>query len=1561
MSSTVLSDVPPNKRVFSCRPETNMPFEQQSTTRRQLDKNDLETVLELGVYHYPLELHTPDVRNHGANTVRALADMFTCRMTHFPLTVGIFNQQNKNDHLSDLASELHNINSLMDPTTLKFNPLLFLFPLFISTTLGYLIGMVSSWQVGLSIGHLAMFIQIIFLVVIITGSRIFQKTFAIRLSHKVAEFLLWLRLVLNVCFCYPTQQLDKKSSVRTIVVYHRLFPSSTPTVALFSILDKMWTGLIRLHGEIPIRLLRASPVPREPRHRYKRVCCLPAFLVVIVFWIAFIVGTAVLRDNSGQLKMLLSRAAIMITFVAMSSIMFLTILGSLPSIYRLIRGLAVSPIKPLRTALADFLSDETSSSAAGTTVGLASAGEDVDQLLNKIKPDFQKNRRGTVNEGVQLGTSTSLKNLAISAEEERARRADIRIKEEFGKLCRLSLTFDSFLGEQQTRFIMCLDASETNQRDVLAKLIYQIHSLVLTDVNAPVAFVLEADFKVLLGEVAAGAIFHPTNAYPAASSAQLARVVSKTLNDNLHLVRTSIQLPIYLDTPVCSDVEHCEAPCITHPRQQPQLNSIITSPNGYSQTSPNYVTSFCEAENQPGFAPFRRSTDTTYTPRALFANRTSVPISPKSSGKSIGLPLKVKKLSFTRSSSTTSRAAECSAGIAGLFIQDDNPLADWNRKTSKQLVAAMAFTSRFLRLCNLDIPMDDVVFWISLVHYWPYHMAWLVLNIEEHTRGELPRTVSSNDALVNLEACLHQVKSSIGETLELLEPLMADDRSLERLESYIKSNPSLPLMTLKKLTSCVLMHNPYLLQCIRALAGNASVSIHTKDEILFYPPIGSGLPALIEEQDTGEKIGRSKTRGDGRSPTTMYGLMERTSSNKSTPIFLREMTNSTDSADKVFTNPMWEQTGATEPSFNQTGPQLAKALHQFSVIDVCNLLANLPNLPLDRLRRYQNNVRHHHISGAALLASDLEKVRRELAMECEDWQNFSAILAHLKSRVKSHQNSDIFGNGLADTIPSTLIVKNKYLYPSSRKRLGMKHHTATATPPHSSIGSELSTSQQNMVRQTPWLLSPQVPTGPGNADGHVGTLTESILPSAFPVDNGENQTSLSGMEEPESLWKPAGPPVINMNNTISEIIVNAPVQSGQFPRHDMENSMKFSPRLRSHRMAFEQKSRMNDEQNRSKNASASMRPEGVGNQRFTSRSTVDLRTVLGPLSDDFELEDLHHLKTHHGRRKVRPRRFKRDSDTFRPVFTSGGHLFQGQASVLSNLPLLSTYNLTVSPNHSPISPNAQWRSETETLADENADLRRMRKRPCRRPVYYNECGTSRSNWYPVHPLEPESNMLGQNETVDPHLRPASKKFREKTIEYRAHKVFHPPALTPAQLASLKSYVEMSERMNTMIPRPDNPPVYQNMVPYNENLATLPFWASYFQTQLPPSHSIFPTERTDFYRPSHKKRPRTTTNPKPSSSHSISQQTSTVFPLEPNIPIDPSVESDHEECTCDYWYGIDRTGGKVAISEPTLHENSCELSSFEESPDEVHTLSCSLGKSNTGSFDWEDAEMKACCK
>lgn len=170
-------------------------------------------------------------------------------------------------------------------------------------------------------------------------------------------------------------------------------------------------------------------------------------------------------------------------FVISSSILFLGLFGSIRSICHLIRSLTVNPVQPLRAALADFLSDEANE-------------EEYNHLKPQGKYTCLPKRSAKTSDPVVLGNSTSLKNMAITAEEERARRADILIKEEFAKLCKLSLTFDRFLSQQQTRFIICLDASETKQCDVLAKLIYQIHSLVLTESSAPVAFVLEANFRV---------------------------------------------------------------------------------------------------------------------------------------------------------------------------------------------------------------------------------------------------------------------------------------------------------------------------------------------------------------------------------------------------------------------------------------------------------------------------------------------------------------------------------------------------------------------------------------------------------------------------------------------------------------------------------------------------------------------------------------------------------------------------------------------------------------------------------------------------------------------------------------------------------------------------------------------------------------------------------------------------------------------------------------------------------------------------------------------------------
>ncbi|KAA3680428.1 uncharacterized protein DEA37_0008621 [Paragonimus westermani] len=335
----------------------------------------------------------------------------------------------------------------------------------------------------------------------------------------------------------------------------------------------MWTGLIRLYGDLPIRLQRASKQVSYSNQRFKRICCLPTFVVVIAFWTAFFTASSILKYHAGQFRNMIAQTGLMLILILMCSIMFLSVLGCISGLCRFFRALTISPVYPLRSALADFLSNEAKN-------------EEASLLKSKIKCDIFRKPKGQINEALNLGTSSSLKDWTITAEEERIRKADIQIKDEFTQLCKLSQTFDRFLGQQQTRFVVCIDASETHQREDLAKFIYQVHSLVLMEASAPVTFVLEADFKVLLGEMTASAIsIPPDTSFPLTSSS--GKLVAQILSDNLHLVQTSIHLPIYLETAMYTEVEE-ELHAIPENKRN---NAAVTSPNGCSQGSPIYMVS----------------------------------------------------------------------------------------------------------------------------------------------------------------------------------------------------------------------------------------------------------------------------------------------------------------------------------------------------------------------------------------------------------------------------------------------------------------------------------------------------------------------------------------------------------------------------------------------------------------------------------------------------------------------------------------------------------------------------------------------------------------------------------------------------------------------------------------------------------------------------------------------------------------------------------------------------------------------------------------------------------
>ncbi|TPP57410.1 hypothetical protein FGIG_03514 [Fasciola gigantica] len=1581
------SDLSGTSRVFACQSDDlKQPVTPSSI---QSKRNDLDTLLELGAFHCPLDLITTDVKNHGTNTIRALADMFTCRLTNFPVTTGIFTTQNDKEYLSRLASELRNISRLSGPVALRFSVLLFLFPLFVSTFLGYLVGMLTTWQVGLSIGHVGMFLQITFLVIIITGSRVCHNHIATRISHSVAQFLRWLQLILNVCFCYPTQQIDTKAPVKTIVVYHRLWPSTTPNVALFSMVDKMWTGLIRMHGEISIRLQRASKPSPLPNRRFKRVCCLPAFLVVLAFCVSFMTETGMIRYYSGEFTAMLTEKGTIVIFVISSSILFLGLFGSIPSLYRLIRSLTINPVQPLRTALADFLSDEANE-------------EEYSHLRPQGKHTCLPRRAAQPSEPVVLGNSTSLKNMAITAEEERARRADILIKEVFTQLCKLSITFDRFLSDQQTRFIICLDASETKQCDVLAKLIYQIHSLVLTESTAPVAFVLEANFKVLLGDTVASAICPP---YLVKPNNGVPEEAPRTLSDNLHLINSSIHLPIYLEAPLFTDVE-------SEPHSKDLTpNSVNVSPNGFPHPGPAQSA--------------KRTSGIMYTPRSIFGNRGSV--APFRGGpEKSSTQLLTGQLSH--SNSTLSRSVETCQGIAGLFLRD-HELADWNGKMMKQLISATSFTSRFLRLCNLEVPIEEMILWITLVEYWPYHIAWLVVYLEGLIEGKSYGTGKpiSNQTGINLIDCFQEVKARVAASIDQLEPLVEDDRDLERLEGYLRAKASRPISigNLKKLISCVLIHNPFLRHCIRAQILNPDRRSASEDRRGGHlGPFSPALTTLVEGQvdsfrKTNQNIGSSGPY-----------VMNRSNSGKgrlSIPL------GSTDAQGVHFfpCNADLLTSAEQTPRISYEGRTKEIDQHlllsQYTVSDVCNLIDNIREIDPEHRYIYQTNVRDHNVNGLVICRTDSERLKHEIGMNQSDWQAFCRSVQYLHGqesrlheglrnmRMTAEVESD------SESIVNPLVIANKYPFfgsfttPGERQQQqpmflstplqptqhGMSAQTRLIrSSPSSSLASSnhLGLKNPTLIRQTPWLLSPQVPTSLTNSDGADLLVNDAFSPLVHNAEHAENQASLSGMEEPESLYKTTTQPVVSKSLTkprgISEYqgMEKSSSQKSFHEQIELETRKDIfasSPANIEARMTTTRQSRrpsnMEHENSTMRYRDASLVDEGTqhglrpsrsrrpDSRRYNSRSTVDLRTAFGPLSYNPQAAEMCYREVLHRKPKCRAKstHMRHTVATGDPRIIPNKAVRDEEEMYLFNAIAQEQQQMhpEIAFSAIPMSLRSPWKASTQQPDEEMKDIRRMKKRPCRRSskvqapydVFVNK-NAQEAALVPTqlsghvskiaggHPesavIDSESDSVAYNpQSVAqfPGVLPWSVTNGPRR-ERRSRKLLHSPALNPAQLASLYSYVTHAGKL----PLLSNPPFE---FPYGKN-----FVESEAATKMDYFHfphmnyaSLY-TEPAESYKPSQKKRARhsehiTTATTSPRLVHSAlkSRRSNELVHLDYLDEGTNSPDSEAEECTCEYWYGIDRNGGKVTISEPTLRGDSDDLCSDDNV--QSHSLDHEIPKKN----------------
>ncbi|CAH8533699.1 unnamed protein product [Dicrocoelium dendriticum] len=632
----------------------------------------------------------------------------------------------------------------------------------------------------------------------------------------------------------------------------------------------------------------------------------------------------------------------------------------------------------------------------------------------------------------------------------------------------------------------------------------------------------------------------------------------------------------------------------------------------------------------------------------------------------------------------------------------------------------------------------------------------------------------------------------------------------------------------------------------------------------------------------------------------------------------------------------------------------ALRVENYSVQDVCKLIASIPTIPLNRVRHYQVNVLKHQIDGKCLLTNEIETIQRSLKMDPDDWQPFLHLLTYFRD-VRDVCPHGLIGSQKRETSgiePSSAVVsmvlRNKQME-GSRTRIGSSSASSTyPIIPHVSAGTVDSGKSTAMVRQTPWLLSPVVATGPNNNDVNTERSTDSISPLADSLCTTENQTSLSGMEEPESLWKPTTTAALcsemSLTNSFhtkinsrrecklyrsedAEIFANADAVKEQY-----EESTRLPTIFQAGKGDFLKMRSYCPTRNGKRTA----RKRYPKNGHTCSHSTVDLRMIL-----NHNRKPWSHATDSTGIRNYSEKGNRPNKESYRRA--SRNRHVVGLEDELLNFQHTPPWKGLGAPvayqfKRSPCSANSRLRDHhpiksgitSAVVDDDSTDLRRMRKRLCRRKelTSSDQKQTNLKESFPFPPLldaEYDYFLPSNVHKMTYGEHQVSKDKSEPQIDL-------PQSIAHRQLTSLRphlTYVTRSELGHSLNC------LYASSGPNQTTVEASPealMAASKTQTppKIPRRNLIEPGVRTTCSNgwiyssewSGSRFHPLNSTT-----SANLEQEFSTRVASKSYIP---------ELCTCNYWYDIEQVMDKTTISEPTLRGYSGESSTDSRHDSNLYT-------------------------
>ncbi|XP_033742353.1 LOW QUALITY PROTEIN: kinase D-interacting substrate of 220 kDa B-like [Pecten maximus] len=273
---------------------------------RNLNANDGENLLGYNIY------------------TSALADILSDPSLNTPITVGLYAKwgSGKSFLLSKLQNEMKSFTK--ESVEEHFTPFcwaLFFLLLVLNNIIGVTIALIWGWQYGLGVG-LGMFpFEYFCLGMVYHLAQKYELRLAVLISLSLGRKMLLLKLLLKVLFCNPAQWPQQVNDGHTVKF---LFSESTRLVSvggeksLAAMVGTLGDVLEQEYGVFVARLFRVFKPSTGKIYtgRFKSLCCIPYFLIVIIVTLCIGVGVTLLVTNGIDDDNTVSVNAAMITFAS---------------------------------------------------------------------------------------------------------------------------------------------------------------------------------------------------------------------------------------------------------------------------------------------------------------------------------------------------------------------------------------------------------------------------------------------------------------------------------------------------------------------------------------------------------------------------------------------------------------------------------------------------------------------------------------------------------------------------------------------------------------------------------------------------------------------------------------------------------------------------------------------------------------------------------------------------------------------------------------------------------------------------------------------------------------------------------------------------------------------------------------------------------------------------------------------------------------------------------------------------------------------------------------------